>query len=392
MALYFVHSLTDWFQFHALEPIIIRVVTIILIVVLFGISLFPRFARYRLVITSIGFVLAFSGFELIVLRQRAFGSIYADALDQFFIAYCILIPAPALHASIVGVAYAAMDIAPSFAVTGNLREAAFASFGDATTIVLLITGRHIANKLWEQQVLARIELEATGRQLLQSEKMSALGRLTAGIAHELNNPLAIIGANLVVIERAGTSTETVRDAIGRLRIGIQRIAAVVNALRSYVSPSRGEVKTVDLGGVLELSVSLLEERARSKSVTLHRNWASGLLVDCDAPSLTHVFVNTLDNACDAVAPGGHVWLSAQQDGATVVIHVRDDGPGIPPEHRSKVFEPFFTTKEPGAGTGLGLALSKQIVDKHGGHIEVGPANPGTEVTVVLTASKAHIAS
>lgn len=394
VAVYLVHSITDWFQFHSLEPIIIRVVTAVLLVAIFGLSYHPRLERFRLFLASTAYVVAFGGFELIIVRQRAFDSVYADAFDQFFIAYCVLIPAPALHAAVVGLLYVAIYNVPEFIYTGHVAEVAFSVASAGSEMVLLITGRHIANTLWERQIVTRINLEETSRQLLQSEKMSALGRVTAGIAHELNNPLAIIGANLVAIERAAQPDggAAVLQAIARLRIGVERISSVVNRLRQYVSPSRGEMKAADLAEILDLSRNLIEEKLRAKAVAFHGTWKTGLLVDCDPQSLTHVFVNVLDNACDAVQVGGNIWLTAGTADGRVTVTIRDDGPGIPHELRTKIFDPFFTTKEPGAGTGLGLALSKQIIDKHHGRIEVAGETPGARVSVVLAASKSYTVS
>ncbi|MBI3302864.1 MAG: GHKL domain-containing protein [Deltaproteobacteria bacterium] len=297
------------------------------------------------------------------------------------------------------------------------------SLGGAVTIGLV--SRYIANTLWEGEFSARqqlqqalTELQTTQRQLVQAEKMAALGWLVAGVAHELNNPLSVIAANLRPLERAAEALakdradgktdaseaahQTIIRSVELLRRGVERAAGVVQNLRQYSTASRGHYTLTDLNAVIEMTVSLVASKEREKDVTIHRQYGALAPVMCDAQSLSQVFVNVLENACDAVAQSGNIWVrtemslgrnshaSLPEGKASVVITISDDGSGVPSEHLAKLFDPFFTTKSPGAGMGLGLALARRIIEDHGGQIEVANGSPGAVVSIILPATSSTV--
>jgi signal transduction histidine kinase len=241
------------------------------------------------------------------------------------------------------------------------------------------------------------ELKAAETHLVQSEKMASLGRLVAGVAHEINNPVSFISTSVAPLrrrlERAATASPAdaarllaeAREIIDIMARGAERTTAIVRDLRSFSRLGEAARKSVDLQEGLEVTLRLLESRWRDR-LTIHRDYGMLPAVECDPGQLNQVFMNILANACDAAPAGGNIWLTTRADGTDVSITVRDDGPGIPPDRIGRIFDPFFTTKDVGSGTGLGLAIAHGIVAAHGGRIEVESA-PGAGATfrVVLPA-------
>jgi two-component system NtrC family sensor kinase len=224
--------------------------------------------------------------------------------------------------------------------------------------------------------------------------MAALGRLTAGVAHELNNPLFVIGTNLSVMQDAiealgkteitRTLCQKLADGAQRLRAALSRASKVSEVLRQFATPSSGQDSPTDVNGVLEMSVSLVMMSSKAKNVTVHRDFSKLPIFYCDPQILSQVFVNLLENACDAVGEGGNVWISTsvKPDGR-LIISIRDDGRGIPIQNLNKITEPFFTTKEPGRGMGLGLSVAASIVERYGGDLAFSGANPGATAIVTF---------
>jgi two-component system NtrC family sensor kinase len=237
-------------------------------------------------------------------------------------------------------------------------------------------------------------------QLVQSEKMASLGRLVAGVAHEINNPVSFIASSVVPLRRrlekaagapAAEATKMLREAgeiVDIMARGAERTVAIVKDLRSFSRLHEATRKLVDLHEGLEVTLRLLEARFRDR-ITIHRQYGTLPLVECDPGQVNQVFMNVLANACDAIDGRGNVWVSTEADGEAVTVAIRDDGRGMPADVLGRIFDPFFTTKDVGAGTGLGLAISHGVVEAHGGRIEVESA-PGAGATfrIVLPLSAA----
>ena len=246
------------------------------------------------------------------------------------------------------------------------------------------------------------ELQQAQVQLVQSEKMASLGRLVAGVAHEINNPVSFIATSVSPLkrrlERAASSAppETsrllteAREIVDIMARGAERTTAIVQDLRTFSRLGEATRKTVDLHDGLDTTLRLLEARWRDR-VTVHRDYGDLPPVECDPGQLNQVFMNVLANACDAVGDRGNIWIATRTDGDEAEILVRDDGPGMTREVRQHVFDPFFTTKDVGHGTGLGLAISHQIVTAHGGQIDV-ESEPGTGATVRIRIPMGHARS
>ena len=237
---------------------------------------------------------------------------------------------------------------------------------------------------------AYADLKSAESQLVHSEKMASLGRLVAGVAHEINNPVSFIATSVAPLRKrlAEAAVEAPADVVPLLKEaeeiadimarGAERTAAIVRDLRSFSRLGEAKRKPADLHEGLEVSLRLLESRWKGR-VTVHRDYGEMPLVECDPGQLNQVFMNVLANACDATAANGNIWITTRREGDEAVVTVRDDGVGMTPEVRAHVFDPFFTTKDVGGGTGLGLAISHGVVTAHGGRIEVESA-PGTGAT------------
>ena len=237
---------------------------------------------------------------------------------------------------------------------------------------------------------AYAELKSAETQLVHSEKMASLGRLVAGVAHEINNPVSFIATSVAPLRRrlAEAAADAPADVVPLLREaeeiadvmarGAERTAAIVRDLRSFSRLGEAKRKPADLHEGLEVSLRLLESRWRGR-LTIHRDYGAMPLVECDPGQLNQVFMNVLANACDATAANGNIWIATRREGDEAVVTVRDDGVGMTPEVRAHVFDPFFTTKDVGGGTGLGLAISHGVVTAHGGRIEV-ESTPGAGAT------------
>jgi signal transduction histidine kinase len=240
------------------------------------------------------------------------------------------------------------------------------------------------------------ELRRTQAQLVQNEKMVSLGQLVAGVAHELNNPIGFVHANLQLIEGyvrkllalasdRDTEVDRMRESLEKLfsrsREGTQRVKQIVADLRAFSRLDQAEIQQVDLHEGIERTLSLMETRLKD-GIRLERDYGDLPEVRCYAGQLNQVFMNVLMNACDALGGRGTIRIRTRSTPDGVRLEFRDDGPGIPHEIQHRLFEPFFTTKEVGKGTGLGLSLSHGIVERHGGRIRV-ESQPGAGATFVI---------
>jgi two-component system NtrC family sensor kinase len=250
-------------------------------------------------------------------------------------------------------------------------------------------------------------------QLIQSEKLAALGLLVAGVAHEINNPLAFVIGNMAVIARdirlvrelcelyrrgdavlgehaPELAAEIARlDArvdlshtiaglesnLGRSVDGLDRIRQIVIDLQTFARLEEAPRKPVDVNQGVELTVRLVRSKAEKKGVALEVACAPLPALTCHGAKINQLVLNLLVNAIDACEPGGRVEVRTRTVEGGVIIEVTDTGCGIAPAIRGKIFDPFFTTKPVGQGMGLGLAISHSIVEAHGGAIEI-ESTPG----------------
>ncbi len=252
------------------------------------------------------------------------------------------------------------------------------------------------NETLEARVEERTrELRDTQAQLLQSEKMRSLGQLVAGVAHELNNPIGFVHANLQLIdeyvgrlEREGTPEEqrvkvraALRKLVTRSREGTSRVKQIVQDLRTFSRADTAELQDTDLNEEIDRTLGLMESRI-GHDIEVQRDYAALPRVRCFAGQLNQVFMNLLINACDALEGKGTIRIRTRPTTEGVRLEFSDDGPGIPAEAQNRIFEPFFTTKPVGQGTGLGLSLSHGIVEGHGGSLSLR-SEPGAGATFTV---------
>jgi two-component system NtrC family sensor kinase len=245
----------------------------------------------------------------------------------------------------------------------------------------------------ERQVEERsAALKNAQAQLIQSEKMSSLGKLAASVAHEINNPLAGIltyAKLLIRMHEEGELSEQARErAVRNLRLverETDRCTAIVRNLLDFARQRTPSLKGIDVSLVLDEALSLLGHRLQMQNVELVKDLVPMPLVMADFGQLRQSFVNIALNACEAMNAGGALTVTARPAGAMVEVRMTDTGPGIAPEHLSRILDPFFTTKE--KGTGLGLSVVWGIIDRHGGTLEVeSQVGQGTTVVVRLPVS------
>lgn len=232
------------------------------------------------------------------------------------------------------------------------------------------------------------ELHDTQAQLLQSEKLSALGQLISGITHEINNPLAAISGYAQLLRMSdGLDAQTRQDAT-RIYEQAQRAARIVRNLLTFAREHRSMQRPTDVNRLLQQSIELMAYQLRVDGISVDLKLAPETAgVMGDPYQLQQVFLNLMANSRDAMVQargGGRLTVQTELDGATVRIRIIDTGPGLTPEAKQHLFEPFFTTKEVGKGTGLGLAICFGIITAHAGRIYLAETDrPGAEFVVEL---------
>ncbi len=247
---------------------------------------------------------------------------------------------------------------------------------------LSILGNQIAvaienARLYEEERMATQQLRIAQAQLIQSEKLAALGEMSAKVAHEVNNPLGIIKNYLLLIKRAQKPETESTKYTGIVEQEIDRIAGIVRQLLEFHRLQPLPFEKLYIKDVLENVLTFTERLLTSNLIKV----TADVCPDCppimgDAQNLKQVFLNLIINARDAMPDGGSLSIRVRPNGDELSIEFADSGPGISPEIIPKIFDPFFTTKEPGQGTGLGLSVCYGVIKSHGGSITFRNTNPG----------------
>lgn len=233
----------------------------------------------------------------------------------------------------------------------------------------------------EQETEARLRLE---RGLQDIDKMVTIGQLSAGLAHEIGSPLQVLSGRAAALAARSAEPETRRQA-EILVEQTARITKIVEQLLSFGRRRPAVIAACDLARPVASVLELLEGEARRRGVTLALERDAGRhVVDADADQLQQIVLNLVRNALAATPSGGRIAVRVERAGAEVRLIVRDTGPGVPPELRTRLFEPFFTTRAAEGGTGLGLAVVRALVTEHGGTITAS-AGAGAEFVVSLPA-------
>jgi signal transduction histidine kinase len=224
--------------------------------------------------------------------------------------------------------------------------------------------------------------------LLRSEKMASVGHFSAGMAHEIGNPLGAIVGYMNLLE-SDLSDPASRELVKRSLAEANRIDLLIRELLDYAAPGKAETEEFDPVEVLRGTADMVRHQGLLEGIRVedHCDGGSGL-VRMNRGQFMQVCVNLLLNARDAMPDGGRLELSSLTEGKNLGITVRDEGCGMNPEIARQVFEPFFTTKDPGKGTGLGLAVCQRIIDDAGGRIEISSTvGQGSCFTVLLPGIK-----
>ncbi len=223
-------------------------------------------------------------------------------------------------------------------------------------------------------------LRETEAQLDQSEKLASIGRLSAGIVHEINNPLNYVKSAIYLLKKKGKalppeiaeSFTSIAEDIGE---GIDRVAAIVSDLRTFAHPENRGSRPVDLQEISRKTLRLLAKEIGDRGVRLVDEIPAGIIAQGDENYLIQILLNLVQNSLDALAdrPSPTIWLKACETANGVDLIVRDNGTGIPKENLSKIFDPFFTTKQVGQGMGLGLSICFRMIQNMGGEMKIDTA-------------------
>jgi two-component system NtrC family sensor kinase len=278
--------------------------------------------------------------------------------------------------------------------------------GKVRVFLDLYRGRQALAESREELQRANRELETAYRnlattqsQLVQSAKMASLGELVAGIAHEINNPLAFVQSHLQTARRSlgelepavrpGLSEplvkhwERLQNRLTEMSLGTDRMSELVIKLRTFSRLDEGAVKTVSVRECVE-SVLTISRHRFAENIQVQTEYGEPDTLECYPGLLNQALLNLVSNAIDAMAEGGTLGIRTGQRADAYELSVSDTGSGIPAELRQRVCEPFFTTKPPGKGTGLGLSITYSIVEKHGGTLEIADNDGGgTRMTIRL---------
>lgn len=254
------------------------------------------------------------------------------------------------------------------------RDAGAPIFSEADLEMLTILSRHAATALENTRLVAELrgtirKLEESQLKLIQAEKMAAIGRLTASIAHEVNNPLQAVRNCLHLANREELPLEKRMEYLATANREVERLMITMQQMLDFSRPSTGDRTLTDINALLETVLMLIEKELQKQNVRVKKRLGQNLPnVLVARNQIQQVFLNLILNAMEVMPDGGKIEIQSRQSGSQIEISFTDSGPGVPEEQQSQIFEPFISTKQ--QGTGLGLSISYSIVDAHGGKLEL----------------------
>ena len=285
---------------------------------------------------------------------------------------------------------------PQEQLTPLLRARFLAVFLLLAGVLLIVGGTIVTSRLMMKRLIQIDREKAVSEDLvIQSSKMAALGKMAAGIAHEINNPLAVIGEKAgwmkdLLAEEDVSRSENFKefeDSIHKIEYHVERAKKVTHRLLGFARRMEPLQETVDVNKTLDETIDFLKNESRYRNIDLQTDFSPDLPnITSDSSQLQQVFLNILNNAIDAIGKNGMVMIKTRflPKNSELSVEITDNGPGIPKEMVAKIFDPFFTTKEVGKGTGLGLSIVFSILEKLGGRIMVASEEgKGTTFTIYL---------
>jgi signal transduction histidine kinase len=281
---------------------------------------------------------------------------------------------------------------------------------DMSFLILFVLAPYIAIALgagWFGEVRRyQTELRTTQLQLIQSEKLDSVGRMAAGVAHEVKNPLMVILTGIKILSRRmKDSDDATHTLLDDMTNAVTRADKIIGGLLNYSREHDVELSEVDVRSTIEKSLLLVKHELDKQQIAVVKEFDDALpRLRLDDFKIQQVFVNVLTNAVHAIGADGQILVRATVETMTLgrntghrktdkyvpgqrvaVVTIDDSGPGIPEAHLDKIFDPFFTTKPTGVGTGLGLSVSRRIVEMHGGELVIGNRDGGgARVRIVFT--------
>ncbi len=260
-------------------------------------------------------------------------------------------------------------------------------------VAILLAIVLISHTLFRHLERSDREIGELSAQMIQQDKLAALGKMATGIAHEINNPLAVIGekagwmADLLADEEFQNSQNYMEFAtsIEKIEEHVDRAKKITHSMLGFARRMEPRLDDVEINTVLDRTIEMLNNHARINNIEIRKRYSDQLpVIASDESQLQQVFMNLINNAVDAIGNDGIIEVTTKRKDQWLIIGISDDGPGIPRSVQKRVFDPFYTTKPNGKGTGLGLSISYRIIEKMGGNIRLeSEEGQGTAFLVYL---------